>query len=49
MLALLIFVDGVGKVVGLFDQDVRKAELRGPGGGAESGGSGPDDGDSEGR
>ena len=29
MLALLIFVDGVGEVVGLFEQDVAEPELGG--------------------
>jgi hypothetical protein len=47
VLALLIFVDGVGKVVGLFEQHVGQAELRRARGGAEAGRTRADDRDPE--
>ena len=43
VLALLIFVDGVGEVVGLLEQDVAEAELRGAARGAEAGRTRSDD------
>ena len=49
VLALLIFVDRVGEVVGLLEQDVAEAELGGARGGAEPGRTRSDDGDAEGR
>ena len=49
VLALLIFVDRVGEVVGLFEQDVGDAEPRRAGRGAEAGGARTDDGDAKTR
>ena len=49
VLALLIFVDRVGEMVGLFEKHVREAELRRAAGGAESGRPRPDYGNFERR
>ena len=47
MLALLIFVDRIGKVAGFLDEDMAEAERRRPRRGAEPGWSRADDGNAQ--